>query len=396
MPPKQDTRSFKTLILCGRCGVCTACKLLAAHPKRYGPGGQREFVFGSSPLASRGFVGQDGSTTQSSTVYADAASVTADNKIPALPCVYEGTVRNACVTCSGITAEVRHVRSCNHPTTDRDFCTRERIGGSIPACVDCGDNPNAVRAESILITGGIGDALAVDSMLTPEDRSAIKTIYLASPAGVELFEIFTRLPNYGRLTRVSVIPIVGTKAYYSLKDVAAAGHSLPQVSDWSIRSAFPKLRPYYTSSLLTTTLCVIPKPVPGPYVVVCPYSQWGAWPGRGFTAGDWNACASGLADRGLVGVVLGGARKDAPPGFVNLQGTTSIIESIEILKMATGYAGIDSWPSVLASKLFPADRLTVKTVSAHCRKWAKAYFAPRTQFPFLLNSVRLDHWSAGA
>ena len=133
-----------------------------------------------------------------------------------------------------------------------------------------------------------------------------------------------------------------------------------------------------------------------PYVAVVPHSTWYAPPGRAFDAADWRALFAGLDRHDILGVVL--CREPIPvpahPRLIDLQSRLTVTQSVEVLKRAEGYMGIDSFMSVLAAKLFPAARLSVKCVPG-CWGWqnARHYFAPWTSFPWLTPKLEVPSWT---
>ena len=54
---------------------------------------------------------------------------------PRLPCIHEESVMESCKTCSGATAEGRHVRGC----AIHDKCTRLKVSGKVKACESCAE-----------------------------------------------------------------------------------------------------------------------------------------------------------------------------------------------------------------------------------------------------------------
>jgi hypothetical protein len=222
--------------------------------------------------------------------------------------------------------------------TKLDIVRRKIANGTTPA-----DQRRAVRAapaatDAVLFTGGIGDAIAVESLLTPDERDRIKTFYYAAPAAKTVRALFQSIPGYPNLKTHTVLP-TGSVTLYSKRDVEARVGHLPQgVVDLSIRSVFPGPRAYTGSSLLVEPLRTdLTGLVPaGDYVVVVPVSTWFAPRGRNFGSTDWNVCTGALRAAGLVGVVLCGERIPVPDDgtYVDLTGRTDILQSVELVKRA--------------------------------------------------------------
>jgi ADP-heptose:LPS heptosyltransferase len=74
--------------------------------------------------------------------------------------------------------------------------------------------------------------------------------------------------------------------------------------------------------------------------------------------------------------------------LINLNQQTDLIVSIEILKGAKGYIGVDSCLSVLAAKLFD-EHLFVKSTDRHLLRWKHVYYAPKKNFDFIGSVVRM-------
>lgn len=253
----------------------------------------------------------------------------------------------------------------------------------------------AAGGPAFLFTGGIGDVIAVEGLLTPEEREAVATVYYACPAAHEVQQLIRALPNYPRLRAHVVLPTGGRTLYSQAAVEEAVGSQLPPgVRDLSIATVFPQRLPYRGSSILTYPLAR-PELPPAPYAVVCPVSTWYAPPGRNFDADDWRTCLAALDRHALTGVVLCRERTPIPdhPRLIDLQGRLSILESVEVIKGAAGYLGIDTWASVPATKLFPASRISVKCrPGAHARDWLATYYAPRAEFGFVTPRLEVPPW----
>ncbi|MEK7557517.1 MAG: hypothetical protein AAB538_06050, partial [Patescibacteria group bacterium] len=228
-------------------------------------------------------------------------------------------------------------------------------------------------------------AIAIESFIAPAERLELETIYYACPAAQEIATLFKALPNYPLLLS-HVILSSDSKLYRTFQEAEARFGPIP-AEDFTLAAFLKQDRPYSGSSFLCHSL---PKPkflCTGDYAVICPGSSWGMWPNRTFTQEDWEMTGSFLDDNELFGVVLG---KDLPipdhDRFIDLTGETTVLESIEILKGAKTYLGIDSWLSVLAAKLF--ENLSVKAVHTHAYRYQVFYYAPRQVFSFLSPFLR--------
>lgn len=299
---------------------------------------------------------------------------------PPSPCHYLGEQTGelaACPSCGG-NPDAPKVSLKLHGCAVHGSCTQAKAIAGIACCAGCTD-----RGVAILLTGGIGDFLTLETMMREQLRGELAAVYYACPAAAEISTLCRALS----LPRVKhfILP-TGANTYYDLATVRGAVGTLlpPHVEDWSIGMRFPRYH-YRPSSFLTQTLAT-PPAIDRPYVVIAHRSDWGQWSRRELDAGDWARLLATLEAHDLAGVVLSRARAPLPvdsPRLIDLQGQTTILESIEVLKGAAGYLGIDSALSVLAAKLFPAHRIAVKSVSPHLRQWRQVYYAPCTDFGFV-------------
>ena len=273
-------------------------------------------------------------------------------------------------------------------------CTKVTTVPGTACCQGCGDSspPRILPGKKILLTAGIGDAIALEAMLIPKEREELTEIHYACPAAKEVSLLFRSLPGYPNL-KTHVLHPTGDKAHYSRASVEAVTGPLPGVEDWSINRIFPQGRPFTSSSLLAGRLADVKLPS-RPYVVVSAASTWGRWPGRDLDAEDWKTCLGILEKRDLLGIVLLRERRPVPvhPRLLDWQGRTDICESVEVVKGAVGYLGIDSCWSVLAAKLFPASRMWIKSNSGHFRDNIRAYMAPHKELSFVSPRLEEPSW----
>ncbi len=107
---------------------------------------------------------------------------------------------------------------------------------------------------------------------------------------------------------------------------------------------------------------------------------------RDMTGDEWPAVLKRLQDRDTCGVVVGARSEGALPDssrLIDLRGKTSILQAVEVLKRSSGYIGIDSFASVLASQVHQAKDILVKTNNPHVVQHACEYFAPHQPVDFL-------------
>lgn len=315
-----------------------------------------------------------------------------------LKCVHRGELTGEeikCPTCRGHV--MLKVYSCDIHGKCILGKTREGVQGCDEPCPDkwLTDLPDFPVAKAILLTGGIGDAFTLEGMMTDDQRKTLETIYYACPAAKEISEVFQKFHNFPNLRSHIILP-THARTHYSQGSVEKMiGYKLPEeVQDWSIGVIFPQHRKYVVSSLLTNKFADVEVPN-NPYVIIAPASSWGKWKDRNFSAQDWKQTIAFLEQHDLYGAVLMREVMSIPkhPRLLDYQGKTNILESVELLKAAQGYIGVDTCWSVPATKLFPVQRLRVKTVSPHCKRWKHLYFAPLKDFSFLRDRITGPSWN---
>jgi hypothetical protein len=104
------------------------------------------------------------------------------------------------------------------------------------------------------------------------------------------------------------------------------------------------------------------------------------------TGDEWPAVLKRLQDRDSCGVVVGTRSEGALPDssrLIDLRGKTTILEAVEILKRSSGYIGIDSCFSILASQVHQAKDILIKTNNPHVIQHACEYYAPHQAVDFI-------------
>ena len=250
---------------------------------------------------------------------------------------------------------------------------------------------------SLFISGGIGDVLALSCFL--DAPHSVDTVFLATRRSGDV-EAFLSLICGVADHYVDLWGNDERFAWYSLDEYVRAT-SNRQVSsrrqsclDWSIATQFPIVSnlpfqgmPWQVGHPWSDIHTIGPKLADG-YFVFCPFSEDKRDPSRDLTAAEIAAVTSTARRKGVPLVILNRGEDSIVEGagIVNLQNQTNLFGAIDVTLGAAGYVGVDSAMSVVASKVLPAERLCVKTVNEHCRRWRHLYFAPHTSFEFLTAS----------
>lgn len=258
---------------------------------------------------------------------------------------------------------------------------------------------------SALITAGIGDWLALEAWLSSADRANLETIYYATRQAKAIRSLVEALPRecFPSLKHHVILwsewgpclpedqygAIAWPRCFTTAADVAARVRLPPSVKDWSIARMFPLAREgqaiWNGSSYLARTLADVKKLQPKTrYAVIAPATEDSRPFNRNYDARDWLNTIDWLTGEGLQGVVVGckqtGSQGKIPrsPNLTDLRGKTTLTESIELLKGAAGYRGIDSWLSILAAELFDWPDLQIKSVRENgAVDWRDVYYPAR-------------------
>ncbi len=271
--------------------------------------------------------------------------------------------------------------------------------------------PTVKRADpnrlSILVTGGLGDVITVESFLTDEQRRTLKCVYYATRQAKAVRQMFESIPIYRKLEHVVLWEDFSTFfAFYSKADLTdrmtknrlKLPDEWPDVEDQSILAIFPlvtnRTLTYNGSSLLAAPVADLDKfGLPEKYVVTCPYTiNDKRSADRDFSRHDWDVLLKYVEKQDTKVVVINQGTDPIPkhPGVVDLSNKTTVAEAVEVVKRATGYFGIDSAFSVIATKLFDPPNLVVKTRNPFLRSHKHIYYAPKKSYGFIREKLEID------
>lgn len=231
------------------------------------------------------------------------------------------------------------------------------------------------------LTSGIGDVLAGESFMTPQERAAVKRIHWAMRCRPVLQPLFESNPVYKHVEHIDLFceaDTVGPGDY--------SGEKLPHhiicpegALTWSWIDSptqdgmYRRLqdKPYMGSSFLQHKLADVSRyNLPSSYVTIQPSTIFNVATersSRDISQAEWSAVIKILDARDTVAVVVnapGAEPTPVHPRLIDIQGLTSLAESIEVLKGGKGYIGTDSWISVLACQLYEEKDLIIRCSSA--------------------------------
>ena len=263
--------------------------------------------------------------------------------------------------------------------------------------------------RAILLTGGVGDIIAIESMMTDEERQSIDCMFYATRAAKPCIELFTNLTTFPKLKKQALLwknftnifgfnskeQLVGKLCAYQTDELQNTLRKLVSgIEDWSIAKIFFENNRQYTySSFIKNNLISIKKfNLPKNYYCICPASSNDKRDDkRDYNQTDWQHTLELLKSKNMFGVVINNNDDDSnipsEHPIINLNNKTNIKEAIEIVKRADGYIGIDTALSVIATKLLPKENIIIKSLNDHCYRWAHIYYTPHKSFEFIKKSI---------
>lgn len=223
----------------------------------------------------------------------------------------------------------------------------------------------ANNETSIIVGGGIGDALAFDAWYFPKEKEFSNVYHMGlRPKICE--PIYAKYPNFKRFVHFwDVAPQIWTPPE-ELSDVIQfmkvpiflAKSLIKEVRN----TETPTLRKYTPTTFIKNKVADISGfNLPRKYVVICPYTinknKARDWADRKFDGLAWKQVQIISDD---IDVVVLGIDCEIPDlnfngKLTNLSDKTSILEAVEITKKCRGYFGVDSSMSVIAAQCLPTD-----------------------------------------
>jgi hypothetical protein len=257
-------------------------------------------------------------------------------------------------------------------------------------------------SASILLTGGLGDVLALEAFFSDGLRNNLQTICYATHKSAMIQSCFKAVPTYKATPLIIWSDFNNFWCFYSKSEVQTrlanrrerAPVEFYTAQDYSINTVFPRIRnkdlTYNGSSFLKHKLADLSRfNLPQRYLTVAPYSSDKRNHERDFDDEDWKGLLVYSKQHELPLVILND-RLETVPGdslITDLSGKTTVTQALEVVKGGCGYVGIDSSLSVIAAKAFPKERLAVRSRNGHCYNWQDVYYAPQTDFSFISRSV---------
>lgn len=256
--------------------------------------------------------------------------------------------------------------------------------------------PDPIQADpgqTVLVTGGIGDWAVYHSFY---DFSQVGKILWACKAGPYLEPLIRHIhPHIAHEYPIGDETYKVCGAFHGKQHLIQRHQEckleppdLTGVFDMGVIMFFPRIvpekYPFLGCPFLKHAMAAIDHlDLPERYAVVHPYTAWnrrGHRSVRDFSRHDWIETGKWLRRRGLEGVVLNTGDDPVPEGFLDLSNKTNLAESIEVLKHAKGYCGIDSCLSVLACQLFGPHSLMIRSQNSFHSHNRHLYCAPHLRW----------------
>lgn len=248
---------------------------------------------------------------------------------------------------------------------------------------------------------GIGDMLALESHWDSYFRASIDKLYIV-PYQFGLIPLFknceatkhidcTLIHYPDEAKHIDYLPSDYLSYVKRVEELDLNG-----VETWDLEQIFQSIRKgelrFYGSSFLKSPVADVSHiSLPERFVVIqtqttiyAPHHEI-----RDIKECEWYTIIKILEDKDVNGVVLNNHCADHPPvnpRIIDMVGQTSIAEGIEILKIAKGYIGIDSWMAVMAAQLFKANQLLVRGPNFDLKVNMDIYYRPHTQFDFVIDA----------
>lgn len=250
----------------------------------------------------------------------------------------------------------------------------------------------------ILMTQGIGDLIAVESLLTPRERYAVDEIVWVSKHHEDLSQLSpVAFPNLYRehvviepgVTEGRVDKRVNIQAIQALTDYDLSG-CLDYA--WHVVNAqlLAGQRHYQGSLIAMSQLADVSHlRLPDRYCAIHPYSTHSPRLPRNFTRHDWLNVLEWLDQKQLPAVVLGLGEKKPPqhPLIHNRINGTTLLEAMAVVQNCHAFLGCASCLSVMAARVLPRPRLGIVTHTSLLRDDQRIYYLPHEDRSFLVTAI---------
>ncbi len=262
----------------------------------------------------------------------------------------------------------------------------------------------------MLITGGIGDFIAVESHLFADKKEFINQILLATRGTAEI----TKLINLC-YPEIKVRPLFDKfpedryhfdhwnelKGYLENTNNSYLREKFYRVVDFSIAEVFPRihkneLQPKQTALLRDHNIDLKKFNLPPIFVSTVTVSNRDPArdaQNRQMSDEEINCVSNLCKARSLNLVCIFCNCRNPHPDIIHIK-NSNIEESIEILKKSSGYIGVDSCLSVVAAQKFTGDNIKIKSTNGHLIHNRRCYY-PLCHKPDLLTNNLCEPFNFG-
>lgn len=256
-----------------------------------------------------------------------------------------------------------------------------------------------LKYNSMMWCLGIGDFLTLDSYLPDFFYKNLKKIFLFTSRNTTFEQLIKTNKNYNSVkvifadNKFDKGEIYKDEEYlnnfFKKFNVSKESCFHDDLEIWNlpnINNLNPKISSFFTDKLCDINFDFLNEN----YSVVFPSTK-NTRNRRFFNSTDWIETIKILKYYKYKGVVLGNENFKIPKenNFINLNGKTSILESIEIAKKAKMYIGIDSFLSTLAMQVFEEDKIYIKSTENHLYNNAKFFSPFKNNLNFVSNRIRI-------
>ena len=242
----------------------------------------------------------------------------------------------------------------------------------------------------VLITGGIGDYIAVESHLFADKKDLINQIVLATRGVNEITNLIKLC--YPELKVISLFEKFPEDRYHfdhwnQLKEyLDSINHSYIhnkkyRLVDFSIAEVFPRIHkseilPKYSAILSDKKIDIKKFDLPSIYVSIVTVSNRDPnrdQQNRQMSEEEIDCVRKMCETKNLKIVCVYCNCKNPDPNIIHIK-NSSVEESVEIIKKSSGYIGIDSFLSVIAAQKFINNNIKIKSKNGHCYDNRRCYY----------------------
>lgn len=249
--------------------------------------------------------------------------------------------------------------------------------------------------HNVILTGGIGDVIAVESFVFKKYHNKIDNVFLATRGykeielllktvypEINIINLFPKFPDefYAFMTAKQVLDYLYDNDYYNI-GVIGLQKSDNVLVDLSIYPIFNKIKngelKYDESSFIIKKLNPLNNfDLPNEYVSVITTSNRDPYHkarGRNLTTDEIQNVVDVCKKNEIKGVCVYCNCIKPHNDLIHIKNST-MLESLELVKNSVGYIGIDSWLSVIGGYVFNNKNIKIKSFNQHAFDNRECYY----------------------